>query len=128
MLLSIKSISLFAIAMGLDTLGNILFKKGMDRFPNSTLPGWYGHWATVKQALACKETTFGIVAFIFAAFAWLAFLSFTPLSVAAPLASANNIFILLASAWFLKERISHKRWLGVALIISGILFIGAGYQ
>jgi undecaprenyl phosphate-alpha-L-ara4N flippase subunit ArnE len=128
MLLSIKSISLFAIAMGLDTLGNILFKKGMDRFPNSTLPGCYGHWTTVKQALTCKETSFGVLAFILAAFAWLAFLSFTALTVAVPLASANNIFILVASAWFLKERISHKRWLGVAFIISGMLFIGAGSQ
>lgn len=114
--------------MALDTLGNILFKQGMDRLPNSILPGWYGHWATVKQALACRETAVGIIVFIFAALAWLAFLSFTPLSIAAPLASANNIFILLASAWFLKERISRKRWLGVALIISGILFIGTAYQ
>lgn len=124
MLLSLKSISLFAFAMALDTLGNILFNKGMNHFPNSTLAGWYGHWATIKQALSRKEIVLGAIVVVIEAIVWLAFLSITPLNIAAPLSSANNIFILIASAWFLKERISPKRWLGVALIITGMLFVG----
>ncbi|MEI8362477.1 MAG: EamA family transporter [Betaproteobacteria bacterium] len=127
MLLSLKSISLFSISMLLYTLGNILFKKGMDRFPNSTLSGWHGYWEVIKQALTRKEILAGLVIFVLDFFVWLAFLSITPLNIAAPLSSVNNIFILLASAWFLKERISRKRWLGVALIITGMLFVGGNY-
>ena len=127
MLLSLKSISLFCISMLFYTLGNILFKKGMNNFPTSSQSGWRGHWAGFKQVLSSKLIMFGLAIFVLEAIVWLAFLSITPLNIAAPLSSANNIFILLASAWFLKERISRKRWLGVTLIITGILFVGGGY-
>jgi undecaprenyl phosphate-alpha-L-ara4N flippase subunit ArnE len=127
MLLSLKSVSLFCISMVFYTLGNILFKKGMNSFLASSHTGWRGHWAGVKQVLTSKLIMLGLVIFVLEAIVWLAFLSITPLNIAAPLSSANNIFILLASAWFLKERISRKRWLGVALIITGILFVGGGY-
>jgi drug/metabolite transporter (DMT)-like permease len=127
MLLSLKSVSLFCISMLLYTLGNILFKKGMNRFMTPTQTGWRGHWAGVKQVLSSKLIMLGLLVFVLEAIVWLAFLSITPLNIAAPLSSANNIFILIASAWFLKERISRKRWLGVTLIITGILFVGGGY-
>jgi uncharacterized membrane protein len=127
MLLSLKSISLFGIAMSLDTLGNILFKKGMNHFSVSTLPGWKGYSATIKQALSSRDVTLGGIAMVLEAIVWLFFLSITPLNIAAPLSSANNVFILLASAWFLKERVSSKRWLGVVLIIAGMVFVGQDF-
>lgn len=127
MLLSLKSISLFGAAMALDTLGNILFKKGMNHFSVSTLPGWQGYSATIKQALSSRDVTLGGIAMVLEAIVWLFFLSITPLNIAAPLSSANNVFILLASAWFLKERVSGKRWLGVILIITGMVFVGEGF-
>jgi drug/metabolite transporter (DMT)-like permease len=127
MLLSLKSVSLFCISMLLYTLGNILFKKGMNRFLTPAQTGWRGHWAGVKQVLSSQLIMLGLLIFVLEAIVWLAFLSITPLNIAAPLSSANNIFILIASAWFLKERISRKRWLGVTLIITGILFVGGGY-
>lgn len=127
MLLSLKSVSLFCISMLFYTLGNILFKKGMNSFLTSSHTGWRGHLAGVRQVLTSRLIMLGLVIFVLEAIVWLAFLSITPLNIAAPLSSANNIFILLASAWFLKERISRKRWLGVALIITGILFVGGGY-
>ena len=127
MLLTLKSLSLFGIAMALDTVGNILFKKGMNHFSLSILPGWQGHWQTLKRATSSKVIILGALAMVLEAIVWLAFLSITPLNIAAPLSSANNIFILLASALFLKERVTHKRWLGVSLIIIGMLFVGGNY-
>lgn len=124
MLLSLKSVSLFTIAMVLDTLGNILFKRGMNDFSSGSSQGWSAHWQTFKFALASKVVKFGVLAMVLEAIVWLAFLSITPLNIAAPLSSANNIFILLASALFLKERVSKKRWLGVILIVIGMLLIG----
>jgi drug/metabolite transporter (DMT)-like permease len=127
MLLSLKSIGLFGAAMALDTLGNILFKKGMNHFSASTIPGWKGYWITIKQALSSRDVTLGSIAMVLEAIVWLFFLSITPLNIAAPLSSANNVFILLASAWFLKERVSKKRWLGVVLIITGMIFVCGDY-
>lgn len=125
MLLSVKALILFAIAMAFDTAGNLLLKLGMNDFVVSHLAGWRGLSANVKQAIASKILILGALSMVCEAIVWFGFLSITPLNVAGPMASANNVFILLASSWLLKERVSPKRWLGVGLIITGILFVGS---
>ena len=125
MLLSVKAFILFAIAMAFDTVGNLLLKHGMNGFAASQLTGLRGHWSNVKQAIASKILILGALSMVCEAIVWFGFLSITPLNVAGPMASANNVFILLASSWLLKERVSPKRWLGVGLIITGMLFVGS---
>ena len=123
--LSAKALILFAIAMAFDTAGNLLLKLGMNQFAASSLAGWRGYWANFKQAIASKILILGALSMVAEAIVWFAFLSITPLNVAGPMASANNVFILLASSWLLKEHVTPKRWLGVGLIISGMLFVGS---
>ena len=125
MLLSVKALILFAIAMAFDTAGNLLLKLGMNDFAVSRLIGWRGLWANVKQAIASKILILGALSMVCEVIVWFGFLSITPLNVAGPMASANNVFILLASSWLLKERVSPKRWLGVGLIMTGMLFVGS---
>ena len=124
-MLSVKALILFAIAMAFDTAGNILLKQGMNGFVESTLVGWRKHFANVKRVLRSNILMLGALCMVCEAIVWFAFLSITPLNVAGPMASANNVFILLASSWLLKERVTPKRWLGVALIMSGLLFVGS---
>ncbi|MBC7755708.1 MAG: EamA family transporter [Bdellovibrio sp.] len=111
--------------MAFDTAGNILLKQGMNGFSESTLAGWRKHWANIKLVLGSNILMLGALCMVCEAIVWFGFLSITPLNVAGPMASANNVFILLASSWLLKERVTPKRWLGVALIISGMLFVGS---
>ncbi len=125
MLFSVKALMLFAIAMAFDTAGNLLLKLGMNDFTASSLPIWRGVLANVKQVLASKILILGALSMVCEAIVWFAFLSITPLNVAGPMASANNVFILLASSWLLKEHVTAKRWLGVGLIITGMLFVGS---
>jgi undecaprenyl phosphate-alpha-L-ara4N flippase subunit ArnE len=125
MLFSLKSAMLFLTAMAFDTLGNILLKQGMNGFKSSTIVGMQGYWQNAKRAASNKILLLGALAMVCEAIIWFAFLSITPLNIAAPLSSANNIFILLASSWLLKEHVSRKRWLGVALIMSGMLLVSA---
>ncbi len=125
MLLSAKALILFAIAMAFDTAGNLLLKLGMNHFVSSSMAGWRGYWSNFKQAIASKILIFGSLSMVAEAVVWFAFLSMTPLNVAGPMASANNVFILLASSWFLKERVTPRRWLGVGLIMTGMLFVGS---
>ena len=124
-MLSVKALILFAIAMTFDTAGNILLKQGMNGFVESTLVGLRKHWANIKRVLGAKILMLGALCMVCEAIVWFGFLSITPLNVAGPMASANNVFILLASSWLLKERVTPKRWLGVGLIISGLLFVGS---
>jgi undecaprenyl phosphate-alpha-L-ara4N flippase subunit ArnE len=111
--------------MLLDTSCNILFKKGMNNLGETALKGWRGMWFQVKAVLTSSTIMFGVIAGILQIVVWLAFLSITPLNIAAPIFSANNIFILLASAWILKEKVSPKRWGGVMLIVFGMVLIGS---
>ena len=124
-MLSVKALILFAIAMTFDTAGNILLKQGMNGFVESKLAGWRRHWANIRGVLSAKILMLGALCMVLEAIVWFGFLSITPLNVAGPMASANNVFILLASSWLLKERVTPKRWLGVGLIISGLLFVGS---
>ncbi len=125
MQLTVKALILFAIAMAFDTAGNLLLKLGMNNFAASSLTGWRGYLANFKQAIVSKILILGALSMVAEAIVWFAFLSITPLNVAGPMASANNVFILLASSWLLKERVTPKRWLGVTLIITGMLFVGS---
>ena len=111
--------------MVFDTAGNLLLKLGMNDFAVSRLAGLRGFSANFKQAIASKILILGALSMICEMIVWFGFLSITPLNVAGPLASANNVFILLASSWLLKERVSPKRWFGVGLIITGMLFVGS---
>jgi drug/metabolite transporter (DMT)-like permease len=51
-------------------------------------------------------------------------LQWMPLNVAQSFAAFQFVAVIVASAWFLGEPISGVRWLGIALIVAGILAVG----
>lgn len=55
---------------------------------------------------------------------WLLVLQRVPVSVAYPMLSLNFIFITLAARFIWHEPVSIRHWLGVALIIVGIIIMG----
>lgn len=55
---------------------------------------------------------------------WLWVLQNVEVSIAYPMLSLNFIFITLAAHWIWKERISLHHWLGLVLIMSGIVMLG----
>jgi undecaprenyl phosphate-alpha-L-ara4N flippase subunit ArnE len=57
---------------------------------------------------------------------WLLVLQRVPVSVAYPMLSLNFIFITLAARFIWHEPVSLRHWLGVGLIIGGIvMMVGA---
>jgi len=54
---------------------------------------------------------------------WLFVLSQVDLSFAFSADSMHYIFIALASRFILKEKVSSKRWLGIILIVVGIMMV-----
>lgn len=55
---------------------------------------------------------------------WLLVLQSVPVSVAYPMLSLNFIFITLAARFIWHEPVSVRHWLGVVLIIVGIIIMG----
>lgn len=54
---------------------------------------------------------------------WMHILKHFPLSMAYPMASMSYVFALVMSVIFLHEAVAWNRWLGVALIMVGCVFV-----
>jgi multidrug transporter EmrE-like cation transporter len=95
----------------------------------------YGAMQTVQDEMPLLQDIFGVATlgslwvwagigcYILAFFNWLYILRWVPLSVAFPLTGAVHVMIPLGSWLFLGEAVSPMRWIGIALIITGIWFI-----
>ncbi|MEY3785015.1 MAG: hypothetical protein RL241_363 [Pseudomonadota bacterium] len=120
-----KSLILFMSAITLEVVATVLFKKGTSRLANSLRKGWLSHLDNIINALKTKEIVLGIFLYIIEYVLWIAFLASVEISKAFPLSSIQIVLILLASKFILKERITHRRWIGGVLIMIGIYLVGA---
>ena len=120
-----KSLMLFVSAITLEVVATVLFKKGTSRLANSLRKGWLSHLDNIINALKTKEIALGIFLYIIEYVLWIAFLASVEISKAFPLSSIQIVLILLASKFILKERITHRRWIGGVLIMIGIYLVGA---
>jgi drug/metabolite transporter (DMT)-like permease len=55
----------------------------------------------------------------------LSLLSWADLTYVLPVTSLSYVLIALVSALFLKEHVSAARWLGVSLIVTGVMVVGS---
>lgn len=67
---------------------------------------------------------FGISCFVIEAIVWTLVLSMLDVSVAYPMGSLSFVAIAVLSSWFLREKITPERWLGVVFIIGGTALVG----
>ena len=104
------------IALGavLVTASELLLKKGA----SAGAAGWFG-----VAALASPWTWGGIACYIASFLSWLHVLRFVPLSIAFPLINIVHVLVPLGALVFLHEPVSPRRWMGIALILVGILAI-----
>lgn len=81
--------------------------------------------ATARRVLSNASVWLGLLIFVVSAATWVVVLSKTSLSFAYPFVSITYVVILLFDGWVLHEGVPGPRWLGVALIVSGILVVSA---
>ncbi|GGE04472.1 hypothetical protein GCM10011390_24260 [Aureimonas endophytica] len=109
-----------ALALGLtillDVAGQILFKLGLDRAPQTGLPA---------RVLGSPVIALGILAYGVEFVAWLFVLSRADLSVAFPLATLSYGGVLIASRLLLGEAVPRRRLLATLLIAAGAALVGA---
>ncbi len=73
--------------------------------------------------LASLWTWLGIVCVILSLISWLYVLRQIPLSIAFPLSNVVHVLVPLTSWIFLNELISPRRWLGIALVLAGLIIV-----
>ncbi|MCX5696965.1 MAG: EamA family transporter [Candidatus Omnitrophica bacterium] len=113
---------LIALTSVCDTINQIVLKSAI----NSLSSPAANFRAIIKYVLKLILVPRVWVSFLFSVISlciWLFVLSRADLSFAFSADSMHYIFIALASRSVLKESISFKRWMGIALIMAGITLV-----
>jgi multidrug transporter EmrE-like cation transporter len=103
----------------LVTASELLLKKGAMAAPSAA--GWLT--AIGVAALASWWTWAGIVTYLLSFASWLHVLRFVPLGIAFAVINIVHVLVPLGCLLFLHEPVSAKRWLGIALVLTGLLLM-----
>ncbi len=103
----------------LGTASEVFLKIGAEQTANlpSVLP-WLG-----ISGLASKWVWLGIVLTVASLGTWAQAIRSIPLSVAFTLSNMVHVLVPLSCFFFLGEAIGTRRWVGIALVITGLIVI-----
>lgn len=108
-----------AICVLLATAAEIFLKLGAEETADPA-SGW--SW-TGLTGLRSLWVWWGILASVVSLFNWLATLRKLPLTIAFPAGQAVHILVPLSSWIFLGEAILPRRWLGIGLVLLGLMIV-----
>ncbi len=114
------------VAAGSAAIGQIFLKRGMDQVGSlenyAILPVMVYFW----HALCNPYVIFGTILNAVFYFLFLAALSWTDVTVALPMTAIEYGFAAILAIIILKESVSPVRWVGIALVIIGVILIARG--
>ncbi len=109
-----------------NTAGQLLFKKTANALPLTPGAGWWGYGAFLKGVIRRPAILLGLSCHAIGLIFWIVALSQAALSVVFVLGSMQYILILVASRFFLGEKIDGMRFLGTLFIATGIALVALG--
>jgi multidrug transporter EmrE-like cation transporter len=120
------TIGLILISVTLAAVAQVTLKVGMNHVTDANGGQLALNAESLKQIATQVWVWVGLVIFAFSAVLWLLALSRADLSFAYPFAALGYVIIVAASILFLGEHVPPLGWVGVALIVFGILLIAQG--
>ena len=102
--------------------GDVSLARGMKSFGAVTLV----NLPTLYTALLNPWTILGVLMLMGFFASYLSALSWADLTYVLPATSLSYIVMVLLAKFFLHEHVSVWRWLGVALIVTGVGFVASG--
>ena len=119
-----KSLILVVISVLLGVLGQLLLKMGMTEVGPLEFEGGVGGLVKVGiQVFGNLKVIGGFAAYGISSLFWIAVLSKINLSLAYPMLALNYVLVPLTARLFLGESIPSLRWLGMGVIIVGVVII-----
>jgi multidrug transporter EmrE-like cation transporter len=114
------AVAVFAVSIASLSAGNILLKMGMDRFGILTASGIPVMQALVKSPQLPVGVVLMMVQFVgtLTLFKWG-----WDVSVVIPVMGLCYVGTAILGKWMLGEPVNAMRWLGICLIIIGVVFI-----
>jgi multidrug transporter EmrE-like cation transporter len=120
----LKTAALAVASVLLATTGQFLLKAGMDRVGYVGADRIRNPMGLALTVARTPQVVAGLAIFGVSAAFWLVLLSRVPLSTAYPFAGLTYILTTLVARYALKEHVPGMRWVGIALIIGGIIIVG----
>jgi uncharacterized membrane protein len=111
-MINILTCILVLAATLIGAFGILFIKKGSKEF----------NFNILKQ-LKNKNLMIGAILFVIGAIAYILALKMDELSIIYPLTSISYIWVSIISVKFLKEKMNTYKWIGIALIMLGIIVI-----
>lgn len=119
-----KTVALTLMSVFLATAGQLMLKTGMAKVGYIGSARLERPFQVIVEVARTWQVLLGLVLFALSAISWLLVISRVPLSFAYPFAGITYVLLALFSKFVLKEHVPHMRWLGVALIVAGIIVVG----
>ncbi len=107
----------------LETFIQLCFKKSALAASGFEVKAFWDVFIFLKGAFHSPFLWLGILSVLLTFIIWSTVLSRIDLSVAIPVCSFSYILVPLVSIIFLNEKIGILRWLGIILILIGIIFV-----
>jgi drug/metabolite transporter (DMT)-like permease len=104
------------------SFGDTFLARGMKTMPPVSL----SHPAQLIHAVFSPWVAGGIVLLIGFFASWLTALSWADLTYVLPASSLGYVIMTVLAHWWLHERVSPLRWLGVLFITAGVGFVTRG--
>ena len=120
------TIGLILVSVTLAAVAQVTLKAGMNHVTDAGGGQLALNGDSLKQIASQVWVWAGLAIFAVSAVLWLFALSRANLSFAYPFAALGYVIIVIASILFLDEHVQPLTWVGVALIIGGILLIAHG--
>jgi len=106
-----------------DSAGDVLIARGMKQIGPVTLRSPRKMLALIGQILSHPSVLSGISCQTLSFVTFISLLSWTDISLIRPAGALGYVMSLLGAKFLLKERIPLARWLGIAIITSGVVLI-----
>ena len=119
----IRTILYVLVAEIWNTAGQLLFKQSTNALPPMQGSGWRDYGNFLKSVMRRPGVLLGLLSMAAGLVFWLVALSQAALSIVFVLGSMQYILILVASRFFLGEKIDAKRFLGTLFISIGITLV-----
>lgn len=121
-----KSIVLIIVSVVLGLAGQLCLKIGMNQLGELNLSSLRSIVQTFVQVFTTPLVLLGLAFYGVSSIFWLVVLSRVDLSYAYPLLAMMYVLIPLASKYILHETVPPRRWLGIAVVVVGVLLVSSG--
>jgi multidrug transporter EmrE-like cation transporter len=121
-----RSVLLIIIAMLIGVVGQVCLKAGMNQVGKMEAIGLTQLLPILGSAFAKPLVWIGLAAYAASAMFWLIVLARFDLSYAYPMLASMYLVIPIVSRVFLKESIPPLRWLGMFVVLIGVILVSRG--